>query len=261
MAITRILALHARVQWADPLANAKWLCAQLRQCARLKPDLVVTPELALTGHPMLTQGLPWAPAETRAAVGMVARAADDLGLRVLLGTLHFSAEQLDPSNALILLADGRQTLVCEKHKQSTLPAGHALSEDYRYGTTREAFQVAGLQCAPLICAESVDPAIVADVKALHPGLVVHPSAWGAADGEVYAYTAASESLFQEELVLVVNQTGGYLGEWPYAETFLYHRGKPLAIVKSDRAHWLLADLQSDSASGATRCLQWQALGI
>lgn len=240
----KILAIHAFVQFGNPSANAEWICRQLRGCAQLAPDLVVTPELALTGHPMLNQRLPWDALATESAIDLVAHTADELGIAVLLGTLHSAPHYPAPTNALLLLNKGQRTLVCEKHRQRHLPEGHSLVDDYAYGVTREGFMAGDMPCAPLICAESVDPDIVAAVKGLQPGLVVHPSAWGADDGEPYALTAARESLFQAELVLVVNQTGAYLGQWPHAETFVYQRGEVLALAKGPEPRWLLLETEA-----------------
>lgn len=100
----------------------------------------------------------------------------------------------------------------------------------------------------MICAESLDPGIVATVKSLQPSLVVHLSAWGS-DGVPYAHTAARESLFQEGLVLALNQTGPYLGEWLHAESFLYQRGRVLALAKGPAPQWLELELFEGSVLG------------
>lgn len=240
--MSKVLAIHALVQFGNTAANAEWLCRQLRSCAHLSPDLVVTPELVLTGHPMEATSLPWDAAETEAAIDLVARTADELGLAVLLGTLYARTPGTKPTNALILLHQGNRTLICEKHRQQQLPDGHGWVDYYAYGHTREGFTAGETWCAPLICAESLDPGIVATVKRLQPRLVVHPSAWGSDDGIPYAHTAARESLFQGELVLVINQTGPYLGEWLHAESFLYQRGQVLALAKGPAPQWLELEL-------------------
>ena len=111
--MSKVLAIHALVQFGNTAANAEWLCRQLRSCAHLSPDLVVTPELVLTGHPMEATSLPWDAAETEAAIDLVARTADELGLAVLLGTLYARAPGTQPTNALILLHEGKRTLIFE----------------------------------------------------------------------------------------------------------------------------------------------------
>lgn len=250
--MSKILAIHACVEFANPMANALWLRHQLQCAQALAPALVVTPELTLTGYPMLEQRLPWDANTTAEAIDLVARTVDELGVSVLLGTLYFGEAATTPTNALILLEPGKRTLICEKHRQKMIPAGHGLAEDYAYGTTRRSFEAAGLRCAPLICAESLDPDIVTAVKALQPGLVVHPSAWGSDAGEPYARTAARESLFQEELVLVVNQTGDYLGDWPHAESFLYQNGEVLALAKGPQPQWLFLETSQGGDAGHPR---------
>lgn len=246
----RVCVLHAKTKLNAPEDNLGVLLGFLPEIARLAPDVVLTPELLLTGYPLDENDIAFDRAELQAATTkLLTRWPANVPL--LLGAPHYAPSAELPTNALVWVANQQETLVCEKHAQTTIPSGHSLVSGYAYGTVRKPCFVKGLTLAPLICCESLDPTIVAQVRALQPGLVVHASAWAEQQDVAYAQIAVADSLFSEELVVVVNQGGPHLGRWSHSESFVYQRHELLLHLKSDASALLWFDIEPVPGCAAT----------
>lgn len=239
--LLRLCAVHARCQLNRPAENAAWLAAQLPRLAALAPDLIVTPELMLTGYAMDEAAFNWDPAACAGAMAVLDRAVCKAGLRLLLGAPYFGPQAQIPTNAIFLLGDGAPRLVREK-QQSVMPDGHVSASAYAYGLAQESVSAGGQPLELLMCCESLDGQIVRQVSSRPAQAILHLSAWGASATEPYFPEAVASSLITDKLVVVINQTGEHFGDWQHAESFVYHSGQVHLARKSAQAAALWFDL-------------------
>ncbi len=163
--------------------------------AQLNADVVLFPELTLTGYP--PEDLLLRPAmqpQIDAALATVMR--DVHGITVVLGYPHYEAGEC--FNAAIVIRDGE--IQCRYHKQS-LP-NHSVFDEKRYfsaGTTPTVAEVNGVKIGLSICEDIWQPQVMAQAKQAGAQLMVTLNA--------SPFHAGKQQVREDELAQRVAESG------------------------------------------------------
>ena len=143
-------------------ANADALLAQLKQAAAQGADIMLTPEMALTGYPpedlVLVSGFRQ---KAQAVLAKLEAATKDISTALILGTLW--EEEGLIYNASVLVENGTSTLIRQKH---VLPNYGVFDEKrvFKKGPLPEPITWRGMKLGILICEEVWDEAVPMQMK-------------------------------------------------------------------------------------------------
>ena len=155
------------------LAGNSALIAEAARTARIEQaDLLLTPELALTGYPPEDLlGRPRFVRDTRAELDRLALACE--GITAVVGFVDASGGALH--NAAAVMAAGRVQAVYHKRR---LPNYGVFDEQRYFEPGRESmlFQVDGVTCALTICEDVWAPELVEEAAAQGASVVLNISA-------------------------------------------------------------------------------------
>lgn len=243
--------IHFRCSLGHPLRNAQSLSSHIKHLSKMGVDLIVTPELAITGFPMEVDPVCWSETEIKRAIGEIELVARRTGCVVILGAPAFRAGRM--TNALYWVSGSETRVVREKLCVSQAPEGHSLETFHDFGTAVEHLSYRGVEFGTVICCESLDHTIVDRVLAHRPHLVLHPSAWGAAKNERFFEYEVQQNRLRGALTAVVNQTGGHFGEYSHSESYVYRGQEILAAFKGDGSAAIIVDIRPglDSSTQAS----------
>ena len=200
----RVAFLHIAPRYDDVTGNVQWLERLFRQAAGLQADLVLTPELAVSGyefHPVL--GQEWVQTDAPAIVERFAYLAAELRTALVLGSPIFYAQSGKFHNSAIFIDENGQVLGVH-HKILVLPGGvegWATPGDQANPVTWRGYKI-GL----MICADAYSGRLGMELAGQGAQVFISLAAW--APGS-HAPSGEWEQRSQETglPVLVCNRTG------------------------------------------------------
>jgi NAD+ synthase (glutamine-hydrolysing) len=220
MATLRIALAQIDTCVGDLTANAESVLSWARQAADVGADVVVFPEMTLTGYPIEDLALRASlRRETdRVLASVTARLVEDGlgGLTVVLGTLgstihrEHAGAPARPTNQAVVLRDGRVLARYDKHH---LP-NYGVFDEYRIftpGDTACVFEVAGRRLGVVICEDiwqDGGPVSAMTDARLDLLVVLNGSPFEEGKGHVRTELAARRSREIAAPVAYVNMTGG-----------------------------------------------------
>jgi predicted amidohydrolase len=129
--------------------NANWIERQMREAAATGADVVQFPECALSGYPGVDlqslDGYPWDTLKLHTQSIMAL--AKELGIWVLLGSIHPLEKGLKPMNCLYVISDSG--MIIDRYDKRFCTQG-----DLRYFSAGDhfvVFDLNGIRCGLLIC--------------------------------------------------------------------------------------------------------------
>jgi predicted amidohydrolase len=145
-------------------SNAGWIQKQMREAASTGADLVQFPECALSGYP----GVDWEnldefPWDTlRKSTEVIMRLAHELGIWVLLGSIHPLGEGMKPMNSLYVINNlGEITDRYDKRFCTNGDLNHFSAGDHFV-----VFTLNGVRCGLLICFDIRFPELYREYRKL-----------------------------------------------------------------------------------------------
>ncbi len=159
----------------DVAANGAYIRQQLNEAAEAGADLLLTSEAALSGYAGVDhggwEGFDWDQlrAETRAC----AETAGRLGLTLVLGSAHFIAEGIAPTNCLyVFVPDGLgDAELVDRYDKCQLTATDKAF--YTAGQHRVVLELGGLKVGLLVCYDICYPEMYAAYRADGVELMLH----------------------------------------------------------------------------------------
>ncbi|WP_110648410.1 nitrilase-related carbon-nitrogen hydrolase [Salinicola peritrichatus] len=167
----RVGAMQMNARLGDVAGNLEQHRAMIDEARRDELDLLVFPELSLTGYALGERVREVAQPRDGAALNELASIAGDM--RVMVGFVE-SAGPGEYYNAIAVLAHGGVVAV---HRKLNLPTYGGLEEGKWFHAGREltfAQLAGGWQAAPLICADLWNPALVHAAMLRRPDLLCAP---------------------------------------------------------------------------------------
>jgi predicted amidohydrolase len=219
----RIALFHAALKPDNLTYNCNLLQAMIRQTRSYRPDLIVTPELALSGYEFHAAiGLDWIQREVPRAIATFGELAREQEVALVLGTPCYDEQTGSYHNAAIFI-DEQGQVVGHYDKIRVIP-GH--SEGWsRPGSAVQALRWRESTIGLLICADAYTPAIADELLRQGAEALISPAAW--APGQ-YGPDGEWEQRSRETglPLLVCNRTGH--------ETTMNFNGSSSAIVVAGR---------------------------
>jgi len=200
----RIAFLHIAPRYDDVAENVHLLERLFRQAAGLQADLVLTPELAVSGyefHPAL--GQEWVQTNAPAILERFCRLAAELRTALVLGSPIFDAQSRKFHNAAIFIDEFGQVLGAH-HKILVLPG--SLEGWATPGSQAKPVEWRGYKIGLMVCADAYSGRLGAELAGQGAQVFISLAAW--APGE-HAPSGEWEQRSQETglPMLVCNRTG------------------------------------------------------
>jgi predicted amidohydrolase len=200
----RVAFLHIAPSDNDVAGNVQLLETLFRQAAALQADLVLTPELALSGYQFAqASGTDWVKNDVPALLEHFCRLAAELRTALVLGSPIFDAATGKFHNAAIFIDENGQ-IIGAHHKILILPG--SLEGWASPGTEANPVMWRGYKIGLMICADAYSERLAAELAGRGAQVFVSLAAW--APGE-YAPNGEWEQRSQETglPLLVCNRTG------------------------------------------------------
>ncbi len=219
----RIALFHAALKPDNVIYNLKLLQAMIRQTQPYRPDLIVTPELALSGYEFHAAiGLDWIQREVPRAIATMGELAREQQVALILGTPRYN-EQTGSYHNTVVFIDEQGQVVGHYDKIRVTP-GHF--EDWSSpGSAVQALRWRASTIGLLICADAYTPAIAGELRRQGAEVLISPVAW--APGQ-YGPDGEWEQRSRETglPLLVCNRTGH--------ETTMNFNGSSSTVVVAGR---------------------------
>jgi predicted amidohydrolase len=133
----------------DIAENASWIKSQIREAAGERAEVVHFPECALSGYPgvdlMSMDDYPWD--SLRLQTEAIMDLARDLGVWVLLGSIHPLGDGLKPMNSLYVIDDSGR--IVDRYDKRFCTKGDL--DYFSAGDHFVVFDLHGIRCGLLIC--------------------------------------------------------------------------------------------------------------
>ena len=200
---TKVCLLHADLRYDDPAENLKILQGMCAHALSFSPDLIVMPELALSGYEFAKEiGLDWIPQGVAEAFEWFSGFARQNNVALLVGSPTYDAEKEQYGNTATLIDEHGQVQGWH-HKISVLPGSEGWAEK---GTTADPIPWNGRKLGTLICADMYTDTIVNHLADQGAEVIFSPANWS--PGE-HAPNGEWEARSKETglTVVVCNRTG------------------------------------------------------
>ena len=199
----RLVLLHCAPRFDNDDANIAMLEALISQAAELGPDLIITPELAVSGYGFAQAiGTAWIAEQMP---GIVARVADLTQVHrtaILLSTPRHDADTDQLHNAAFFI-DAQGDVIGQHDKLSVLPGSESWATP---GKTVHTVSWNGLKIGLLICADVYPPGPAQALTEQGIDLLISPAAWGPGMHEPAGEWEARSAEIGRP-VIVCNRTG------------------------------------------------------
>ena len=200
----RVAFLHMAPHYNDVEHNVNLLEKLFRQAASLQPDLVLTPELAVSGYEFYhARGKSWIQTDSQVILDQFSNLATQYQTALLLGMPVYDSRNETFSNAAILIDEnGRVTGI---HRKVLVLPG-SIERWASPGSEARPVQWRGYKAGLMICADAYSPRLAGELAERGAQVFISLAAWGpgehAPDGEW-----EQRSLETGLPVLVCNRTG------------------------------------------------------
>lgn len=195
----RLALLQADLRWEDPAANRQLLSAMLGQ-VRMRPDLIVLPEMFSTGFSMQADALAQ-PIDGPDVQWMVKTAADT-GAAVT-GSLIIEENDRYYNRLYWVTPEGVAGMYDKRHlfrladEQGT----------YTAGSTRPVFRLRDFRIAPLICYDLRFPVWSRRCAAYDYDLLLYVANWPEKRGHAWRSLLPARAIENQSYVAAVNRVG------------------------------------------------------
>jgi predicted amidohydrolase len=200
----RIAFLHMAPRHNDVKFNVQLLQGMFRQAAALQPDLVLTPELAVSGYEFhSTLGTGWIQSETPAIHESFCRLAEEYHIALVLGSPLYKPQSGHYHNSALFIDESGQ-IIGIHHKILVLPG--SLEGWASPGIDANPVLWRGYRLGLMICSDAYSQRLVSQLAQRGAQALISLAAW--APGE-HAPSGEWETRSQETglPVLVCNRTG------------------------------------------------------
>ena len=170
----RLSMLHAALKHDDVLYNINLLEALFLKTLTLEPDIIVMPELAVSGYEFFkTIGSEWIKEMVPQAIERFCRLARENNVAIILGSPIFSETTNQYYNAALFI-DEQGQIVGEHHKISVLPGSEGWASP---GRDIKPVVWQGHKIGLLICADAYPNNISAELARQGADVLISPAAW------------------------------------------------------------------------------------
>ena len=170
----RLCLLHASFRPGDVRRNVGFLEKLLETCLRKKPDLIITPELAVSGYEFLKViGSDWISKDVPAIVDKFCRWAKQNEIAILLGSPNYCDNTKRHYNSAFFIDEHGKVLGVQ-HKVNVLPGSEGWSSP---GPDIKPIDWRGYKLGLLICSDAYTPNIVRSLKQQGAEVLISLAAW------------------------------------------------------------------------------------
>ncbi|MEW5957564.1 MAG: carbon-nitrogen hydrolase family protein [Chloroflexota bacterium] len=170
----RLCLLHASFAPADVRHNVEFLEKLLVTCLKKKPDLIITPELAVSGYEFRKViGTDWIDKGVPAIIDKFCRWAAKNKTALLLGSPSYCAQTKQHYNSAFFIGEGGEVLGV-RHKVNVLPGSEGWSSP---GQDIKPIDWRGFKIGLLICADAYTPNIAGLLEQQGAAVLLSPAAW------------------------------------------------------------------------------------
>lgn len=171
----RIVLFHAAIKPDNVMHNLKLLHAMIRQTHPYRPDLIVTPELALSGYEFHAAiGLDWIQREVPRAIATLGELAREQQVALILGTPRYDEQTGSYHNATVFIDEQGQ--VVGHYDKIRVTPGHFEGWSSP-GSAVQALRWRESTIGRLICADAYTPAIAGELVRQGADVLISPVAW------------------------------------------------------------------------------------
>jgi predicted amidohydrolase len=170
----RISMLHLAFKYDNVSHNVELLETLFLKTLQLKPDIVVMPELAVSGYEFYKEiGKEWVRDEVPAIVENFSRLARDNKAAIVLSCPRYNTEKDRYYNAAIFI-DERGQVLGEHYKVNVLPGSEGWSSP---GFEVKPIQWNGSKVGLLICSDAYTENIAKELAIQGANVLISPAAW------------------------------------------------------------------------------------
>jgi predicted amidohydrolase len=243
----RVSVVQVDASLAGSENRFSWLETRVRQAAKESVDLVVFPELYLTGYNVAEALHRHAEPQDGPFAKRIQTLAKELGVAIAYGYPEREGEEV--YNALILIDEQGRTLA--NHRKTVLPLGHE-HDWFATGSGFSLFRFGGATVAMVICYECEFPEIVRNVALGGADVVVVATAGGKDWEQVPKFVIPSRAYENGVFMVYANYCGTENGHGfsglscivdPYGAD-LARAGKAEAMISADLNLGLIAEARS-----------------
>ena len=170
----RISLLHIALSYKSVEANISHIEHVLEEAIKSKPDLIVMPELAVSGYEFWKQlGDHWIAEKTPAIIQQFVQWAKRHRVSIIVGTPTYHQPSENRFNSAVLI-DQHGEILGQHNKVSVLPGSEGWS------SAAESVEVVawnGRFLGLLICADAYPPGIAAELAKQGAEVLISPAAW------------------------------------------------------------------------------------
>jgi N-carbamoylputrescine amidase len=166
--------LHAALRYEDVEYNVDLLERLLLKAVHLGPDIIITPELAVSGYEFFKAiGSDWIRNITPQIIARFSDLARANRVALILGTPRFRAASQSYHNAAIFI-DEQGNLAGEYYKINVLPGSESWSNP---GEEIKPVLWQGHKIGMLICSDAYTPQIAGELASQGANVLLSPAAW------------------------------------------------------------------------------------
>lgn len=170
----RLALLHLAFKYDNVSHNVELLETLFLRALRFEPDMIVMPELAVSGYEFYKQiGKEWIKDDVPAIIDKFSRLAQENKAAILLSTPRYNAEREKYYNAAIFI-DEQGRVLGEHYKINTLPGSEGWSSP---GFEVKPVAWNGHKIGLLICSDAYTENIARDLAAQGANVLFSPAAW------------------------------------------------------------------------------------
>jgi predicted amidohydrolase len=175
MTTLRIAMLHLAPCYDNVSHNLALLETLFLQAVKLKPDLILTPELAVSGYEFYAVlGKDWIKADGHKIIAKFSQLAQENKVALVLGSPVYEDKSEKYYNA-VLFIDEQGQVIAEHHKILVLPGVEAWASP---GAEIKPVHWRGYKIGLLICADAYSKRITAGLVKQGVDVVLSSAAWG-----------------------------------------------------------------------------------
>ena len=170
----RIAMLHLAFKYDDIPHNVELLEALFLRALQGKPDIVMMPELAVSGYEFYKEiGKEWIKEEIPAILDRFSHLAQENKVAIVLSTPRYNVDKDRYYNAAIFIDEQGQTLG-EYYKINVLPGSEGWSSP---GFEVKPIAWNGYKIGLLICSDAYTENIARELAAQRADVLISPAAW------------------------------------------------------------------------------------
>ncbi len=170
----RISMLHASLRYDNVLFNIELLAALFLQALKLEPDIIVTPELAVSGYEFFKAiGSEWIKEVIPETIEKFSRLSRKNEVAVILGSPRFNEKTNQYYNAAVFI-DEQGQVTGEHHKINVLPGSEGWSS---HGVEAKPIVWRGHKIGLLICSDAYTKNIAEELAQQGANVLISPAAW------------------------------------------------------------------------------------